>query len=155
MESHLLDRPQKRLYSEDVVKELREKAVNFLKDKLLPNNKIIKIVLIGSSVKNCFGEYEPPGFRDSLYSDFDFIVFVNDDYEIPIWFKREPRGKPFPDDKDNLAFRNTKVIEDKYDIEVFFIRESNFERLKELGEEAGIPMSSESKHKNKIVYSKY
>jgi len=67
-------------------------------------------------------EYEPQGFRNSLFSDFDFMVFVEDDHKIPPWLNREPGGKPFPDDNLNLAYRNRKFIENKYDVEIFFIR---------------------------------
>lgn len=125
-----------------------------MKSKLLPDEKIIKIILIGSSVKNTFGEYERPGFRGSLFSDFDFIVFVDDDYEIPEWLDREPDGKPFLDDSMNLAYRNKNFVEDKYDVEIFFIRKSNMQdpKIQELGELAGIPMTSESKHDHSIIY---
>ena len=55
----------------------------------------------------------------------------------------------------NLAYRNKKFIEDKYDVEVFFIRKSNAQKseIQQLGELAGIPMTSDSKHKHIIVYS--
>jgi len=122
----------------------------------LPDDKIIKIILIGSSIKNTFGEYEPLGFRGSLFSDFDFIVFIKDNYQIPTWLDIEPDGKPFPDKNLNLACRNKKFIENKYDAEVFFIRESNMQNLNicKLGELAGIPMILDSKHKHLIIYSK-
>lgn len=157
MEAHLKKRPQKKVFQKEKIDSLRNQAIEKIKSKLLPNEKIIKIILIGSSVKNSFGEYGPPGFRGSLFSDFDFIVFVEDDFEIPEWLDRETDGKPFPDDSMNLAYRNKKFIEDKYDVEVFFIRESNSQdsKIQELGELAGIPMTSDSKHKHLIVYSKY
>lgn len=63
-----------------------------------------------------------PGFRGSLYSDFDFIVFVEDNYEIPQLLNRELSGKPFSCDEMNLAYRNKKCIDDRYDVEIFFIR---------------------------------
>ena len=156
MEEHLKKRPQKKVFQKEEINSLKNQAIEKIRSKLLPDEKIIKIILIGSSVKNSFGEYEPPGFRGSLFSDFDFIVFVDDDFEIPKWLDREPDGKPFPDDDMNLAYRNKKFIENKYDIEVFFIRESNAQdpKIQELGEEAGIPMTSDSKHKHIIVYSK-
>ena len=49
-----------------------------------------------------------------------------------------------------------KFIEDKYDVEVFFIRKSNARdsEIQKLGELAGIPMISDSKHKHIIVYPK-
>lgn len=155
MEEHLKKRPQKKVFQKEEIDSLRNQAIEKVKSKFLPDEKIIKIILVGSSVKNSFGEYEPPGFRGSLFFDFDFIVFVDDDFEIPKWLDREPDGKPFPDDDMNLAYRNKKFIEDKYDIEVFFIRESNAQdpKIQELGEEAGIPMTSDSKHKHIIVYS--
>ena len=156
MEEHLRKRPNKKIFSEELIGVLREKAIDKIKSKLLPDKRIIKIILIGSSVKNNFGEYEQPGFRGSLFSDFDFIVFVDDDYEIPKWLEREPDGKPFPDDKLNLAYRNKNFVDGKYDIEVFFIRKSNMQdlKIKESGELAGIPMTSKSKHKHSIIYSR-
>jgi hypothetical protein len=156
MEEHLRKRPDKKIFSEELISVLRETAVDKIKSKLLPDKKIIKIILIGSSVKNTFGEYEPPGFRGSLFSDFDFIVFVDDDYEIPRWLDREPDGKPFPDDKLNLAYRNKNFVEGKYDVEVFFVRKSDMQdsKIQELGELAGIPMTKESKRKHLIIYSR-
>ena len=156
MEEHLKKRPQKKVFPKEEIDSLRNQAIEKIKSKLLPNEKIIKITLIGSSVKKSFGEYEPPGFRGSLFSDFDFIIFVDDDFEIPKWLDREPDGKPFPDDNMNLAYRNKKFIEDKYDVEVFFIRKSNAQNIEiqRLGEKAGIPMTSDSKNKHLIVYSK-
>ena len=154
MEEHLKKRPQKKVFQKEEIDSLRNEAIKKIKSKILPDEKIIKIILIGSSVKNSFGEYEPLGFRGSLFSDFDFIVFVEDNFEIPEWLDREPDGKPFPDDSMNLAYRNKKFIDDKYDVEVFFIRKSNMQdsKIQELGELAGIPMTSNSKHKHLIIY---
>jgi predicted nucleotidyltransferase len=156
MEEHLKKRSPKKVFQKEEIDSLRNQAIEKIKSKLLPDEKIIKIILIGSSVKNSFGEYEPPGFRGSLFSDFDFIVFVEENFEIPKWLDKEPDGKPFPDDSMNLAYRNKKFIDDKYDVEVFFIRESNAQdpEIKKLGELAGIPMTSYSKHKHIIIYSK-
>lgn len=156
MEAYLRERPRKSIFDKGEIRRLRDKAIGKLKLKLLPNDKIIKIVLIGSSVKNSFGKYENSGFRGSLFSDFDFIVFVEDDFEIPDWLIREPEGKPFSDNDMNLAYRNKKFIDDKYDAEVFFIRKSNFQnsKIQKEGESVGISMTSKSKHKHLIVYSK-
>ncbi len=155
MEEHLKKRPQKKVFQKGEIDSLRKRAIEKIKSKLLPDEKIIKIILIGSSVKKSFGEYESPGFRGSLFSDFDFIVFVEDNFEIPKWLNKEPDGKPFPDNSMNLAYRNKKFIDDKYDVEVFFIRKSNAQdpEIQKSGEEAGIPMTSDSKHPNLIVYS--
>ena len=155
-EKYLQLRPKKTVFASSTINRLRNKAIENIKDKLLPDKKILKIVLIGSSVKNTFGRYVPPGFRGSLYSDFDFIVFVNDDYKVPKWLNGEPNGKPFQDNKLNLAFRNNKFIEGKYDIEVFFIRESSLrdKNICKFGEMAGIPMTNKSKHKNQVVFEK-
>lgn len=156
MEEHLKKRPQKKVFQKEKIDCLRNQAIDKIKARLLPDEKIIKITLMGSSVKNTFGEYEPPGFRDSLFSDFDFIIFVEDNYKIPPWLDRKSDGKPFPEDIMNLAYRNKKFIENKYDVEVFFIRKSNMQdsKILELGELAGIPMTSKSKHKHFIVYTK-
>ncbi len=156
MEEHLEKRPPKRVFSTEEITWLRNQAIEKIKSKLLPDNKIIRIILIGGSVKGTFGKYEPPGFRGSLFSDFDFIVFVEDGYKIPTWLKKEPAGKPFSDDKLNLAYRKNKFVESKYDIEVFFIKRKNMTNVKiqELGEKAGIPMTPDSNHKHLVVYSK-
>ena len=153
-EKHLEFRPKKTIYPKAVQLKLRKKAIEKVKSKFLPNNRVIKIVLIGSVVKGGFGEYEPPGFRGSLYSDFDFIVFVEDSYKIPKWLKREPSGKPFSERKLNLAYRNRKFVDRKYDVEMFFIREKdmNNKRVQKLGERAGIPMTKNSRHKYLAVY---
>ncbi len=75
--------------------------------------------------------------------------------DIPKWLDREPYGKPFSDDKMNLAYRNKKFIENKYDIVVFFIKKSNMQnpKIQELGELAGIPMTRNSKYKHLIIHS--
>lgn len=154
MERHLDNRPTKKIFTKEIIESLRNQAIERVKSKFLPDNKIIKIILIGSAVKNSFGEYEPPGFRGSLFSDFDFIVFVENDYKIPGWLEREPSGKPFPDDKLNLAYRKKKFIESKYDVEVFFIRRKNMDdpNVQKLGELVGIPMKGNSKHKHLVIY---
>jgi len=156
MENYLKKRPPKKVFPTDLVESLKNKAIEKIKSKFLPDDKIIKIILIGSAVKNPFGEYKPPGFRESLYSDFDFIMFVENDYIIPKWLKKEPDGKPFPDDALNFAYRNKKFIEDKYDVEVFFIKRKNMTdpKIQKSGELAGIPMTAKSKHKHLVVYSK-
>ncbi len=149
-------RPKKKIFSKEKINSLRNQAITKIKSKLLPNEKIIKIILMGSSLKDTFGKYDPPGFRGSLFSDFDFIIFVENDYQIPKWLNREPKGKPFPEDKLNLAYRNKKFIENKYDAEIFFIKKSNMQnsRIQKLGEQAGIPMTPNSKHKHLVIYSK-
>ncbi|MBU1112134.1 MAG: hypothetical protein ABIG93_00815 [archaeon] len=156
MEDHLKSRPKKVPFKLSKQRELRKTAIHLVKNRLLPHQKIIKIILIGSSVKGNFGKYKSPGFRGSLYSDFDFIVFVDSYYKIPKWLKRELNGKPFADDKLNLAYRNKKLIDNKFDIEVFFVRKSSMKnpKIKKLGELAGIPMSKNSKHKHLVVYSR-
>ncbi len=156
MEEHLKERPAKMIFSEEEISKLRNKAIEKIKSKLLPNEGIIKIILIGSSVKNSFGEYEAPGFRGSLFSDFDFVIFIEDDYNIPQWLDKEPTGKPFPEDDMNLAYRSQKFIENKYDAEIFFIRKENMqsENVQQLGEAAGIPMTPNSNHKNIVVFEK-
>ncbi len=55
-------RPPKKIFPKEEVDSLREQAIDKIKSKLLPNEKIIKIIMIGSSVKNTFGEYEAPGY---------------------------------------------------------------------------------------------
>jgi len=156
MEEYLKNRPHKKVISEKEIEYLRNLAIDKIKSKLLPDEKIVKIILIGSSIKNSFGQYDSPGFRGRLFSDFDFIVFIEDDYQIPKWLNKEPDGKPFSDDNINLAFRNKKFIDDKYDVEVFFLRQSSFNNLiiQKQGELAGIPMTGNTKHKNLIVYTK-
>lgn len=156
MEEHLKTRPPKRVFDPERIVNLREKAITKICSDLLPEPLIQQIVLIGSSVKETFGEYDPPGFRGSLYSDFDFIVFVDDEYAIPSWLIREPDGKPFSDDRLNLAYRKTRYVDDIYDIEVFFITDSSFKDLniRDEAERAGIPMSEGSTHRFKRVYSR-
>ena len=157
MEEYLKHRPPKKILKNNMIISLRDKAVEKIKSKFLPDEKIIKIILIGSSIKDSFGEYEPPGFRGSFFSDFDFIVFVGDDYEIPKWLNKEPDAKPFPDHSMNLAYRNKEFVDNKYDIEILFIRKSNMQdsKIQELGELAGIPMTSTSKHKHLIIYENF
>lgn len=156
MEDYFKKRPPKKVFQVKVIERFRNKAVEEIKSKFLSDDKIIKIMLIGSSVKKTFGQYAPPGFRGSLYSDFDFIIFVEDNYKIPNWLNKEPTSKPFPEDKLNLAYRNKDFIENKYDLEVFFIRRKNMNdpKIQKLGEQAGIPMTKNSKHKHLLIYSK-
>lgn len=146
-------RPNKKKFPLKIQKELREEAISFIKDKFISDKNISKIILIGSSINGNFGEYESPGFRGSLYSDFDFIFFIKDDYRIPIWLRREPSGRPFPESRLNLAYRNKRAVDKKYDIEIFFIREKNANNplIQKLGEKAGIPMVKNSKHKYLVL----
>ncbi|MCK4553207.1 hypothetical protein KAT80_03310 [Candidatus Pacearchaeota archaeon] len=146
-------RPKKIKFPLEKQRNLRKKAIKIIKDKFLPNENILKIILIGSSVKETFGKYASQGFRGSLYSDFDFIFFINENYKIPKWLRKEPTGKPFPNNQLNLSYRNKKLVNGKYDIEVFFIREKNAKnkKIQKLGEVAGIPMTKKSKHKYMII----
>lgn len=149
------NRPDKKKFSIDLVEKLRNNAIEKIKQKFLPDDKIIKIYLIGSSVKNDFGKYDPPGFRGSMYSDFDFIVFVEDDYIIPD-LEKEPAGRPFPDDSLNLAYRLKNFVEDKYDAEIFFIRRGTMEnvQIRESAEAKNceIPFDEDSQWPHIIVY---
>ncbi len=156
MEKHLRKRPSKKVFQVKEIERLRSKAIEKIKAKFLPDSKIIKIIMIGSAVRNSFGMYKSPGFRGSLYSDFDFIIFVEDNYEIPKWLDKELTGKAFQDDELNLAHRQKGFIENKYDVEIFFIRRKDMKNpeIQKLGEVAGIPMTEKSKHKHLIVYSK-
>jgi len=157
MEEHLESRPKKEIFPLEKQEVLRAKAIEKFKEKFLPDDKIIKVIMIGGSVKGKFGKYEEPGFRGSIYSDFDFIVFVEEDYEIPDWLEREPKGKPFWDHPElNLSYKSRKFVEDKYNIEVFFVRKSTMENIdfQKLGESAGIPMIENSKIIHIEVYKK-
>lgn len=155
MEQHLVSCPRKTVFDESEQISLRSEAMQKIQTILLPNALVQKIVLIGSSVKGSFGKYDPPGFRGSLYSDFDFIVFVDDAYEIPSALTPEPEGKPFSDITLNLAFRMPKFLRDTYDAEVFFIREThaNGVKIQKIGEDAGIPMTENSLHPHIVVYT--
>ena len=50
MEEHLKKRPQKKVFQKEEIDSLRNQAIEKVKSKLLPDEKIIKIILIGSSV---------------------------------------------------------------------------------------------------------
>lgn len=156
MEDHLKTRPSKKSFPQDVQIVLRERAIDKIKHAFFPNPDIEKIILIGSSVKGTFGEYEAPGFRGSLFSDFDFIFIVDDNYKIPEWLDKEPDGKPFPEENLNLAYRNKCFIEEKYDCEFFFIHKSSLklDNFIELAEKAGIPLKTDSRIKHLVVYPK-
>jgi predicted nucleotidyltransferase len=149
-------RPKKTKFSLRIQKELREKAIKLIKEEFLPDKDILKIILIGSSVKGNFGQYDSPGFRRSLYSDFDFIFLIKDNYKIPNWLKKEPSAKPFLDNRLNLTYRNKKVIDNKYDIEIFFIRETDAKNkeIQKLGEKAGIAITKNTKNKYIVIYKK-
>lgn len=155
MEPHLKTRPQKTPFPIQKQLELQALAIEKIKTTLLPNAGIKKIVLIGSSVKGTFGTYASPGFRGSLYSDFDFIIFVTDAYQIPKTLTPEPDGKPFDEDELNLAYRESNFLLNKYDAEIFFIRESSLNNPKVItaAEQAGIPATKQSKHPSVQVYS--
>lgn len=160
MEEHLKRRPPKTPFSEEKIRSLRAEAIQKIKSTFLPDEKIIKILLIGSSIKNTFGKYEPPGFRGSLFSDFDFLFFVEDAFEIPDWLTRERDGRPFPEQFSdaNLAFRQKNFVQNQYDAEIFFIRKSTWKNpeIQALGERknTGIPMTPDSQHKHWIIYSR-
>ncbi len=152
----MIKRPPKKIYHIQEIEKLRNRAIEKIKTLFLPDEKIIKICLIGSSVKNNFGKYDPPGFRGSLYSDFDFIVFVEDNYKIPKWVIKEPLGKPFSRDEINLAYRIKNFIDNKHDAEIFFIRKKNMhnKQIQEEGELAGIPMTPKSKNLSILIFEK-
>lgn len=154
MESHLSTRPKKTPFSLAEQQRLRTLAIENIHTQFMPNEEILKIFLIGSSVKGTFGAYEAPGFRGSLFSDFDFIFFVKDLYTIPERLEREPYGKPFADDALNLAYRQKNFVEETYDAELFFIRESSLqqETFRIAAESAGIPLDEESSHPHLIIY---
>ena len=147
-------RPNKVIFPLEIQKQLREKAIVEIKKRSLPDKGVIKIIMIGSSVKGQFGQYDPPGFRNSLFSDFDFIFIVRDDYEIPEWLRREISAKPFSDDSLNLAYRNFKLVDNKYDVEMFFMREKNFNNSEIVAEaeRAGIPLGNNNDIEHLVVF---
>jgi len=151
-------RPEKKTYSAETTRLLRNRAVKKIKSIFLPDDKVIKIFLIGSSVKGHFGEYESPGFRGSLYSDFDFIIFVEDSYQISICLKKQPDAKPFPKDDLNLSYRIKNFVDNKYDAEIFFVRRSTMENteIERMAEKPGceIPFSEKSRWKHIVIYSR-
>lgn len=154
MEAHLKSRPKKTIFDLNKQQELRKIAIQQIGKLLLPNDDILKIILIGSSVKGTFGSYEAPGFRGSLFSDFDFIVFVKDAYVIPGFLEPEPNGKPFEDEGLNLAYRQKNFVEGKYDTEIFFIRESSLQNknVRLFAESAGVPLDEHSQNPFITVY---
>lgn len=146
MEPYLQSRPKKVPFAIAEQQRLRALAIEKIQILFLPNEGINKIILIGSSVKGTFGAYEAPGFRGSLFSDFDFIFFVKDGYTIPNWLEREPNGKPFGKEELDLAYRQKKFVEDTYDAEIFFLRESSLQdkNIVLSAEAAGIPLNNQS-----------
>lgn len=154
MESHLATRPSKTPFLIEEQIRLRGLAIDAVRNLLLPDPGIQKILLIGSSVKGSFGQYQPPGFRGSLYSDFDFIMYVTDEYLIPAQLKRELDGKPFARNDLNLTYRIKNLVEKKYDAEIFFVRDGARldDSICKEGERAGIPMSAESPNPNIVVF---
>ncbi len=154
METHLQSRPKKTPFAQAEQERLRALAIEKIQALFLPNDKIIRIALMGSSVKGTFGGYEAPGFRGSLFSDFDFIVFVKDDYVIPSWLEREPNGKPFGNEELDLAYRQKKFIEETYDAEIFFIREKSLKdhQNRSSAEAAGIPLDAHSSNPFIIIW---
>lgn len=56
----------------------------------------------------------------------------------------------------NLTYRNKDFIDDTYDVEIFFVRRKNMydKKIQVEGELAGIPMTTESKNKYMLIYSK-
>ena len=79
---------------------------------------------------------------------------MKDTYTIPDRLEREPDGKPFADDALNLAYRQKNFVEEKYDAELFFIRESSLqqETFCTAAESAGIPSSEESQYPHLVIY---
>lgn len=154
MEPYLKTRPSKTPFPILEQERLRALAINKIKNTFLPNDGVRKIILIGSSVKDTFGEYQPPGFRGSLFSDFDFIVFVANDYQIPADLEREVSAKPFPADTLNLAYRVKKFVENTFDAKIFFVREHSLSDIdfRNTAEAEGIPLVDESGHPKLIVY---
>ncbi len=53
-EKHLKSRPKITPYPKTIQSNLKKKAIKKIKSKFLPNNKIIKIILIGNIIKNTF-----------------------------------------------------------------------------------------------------
>ena len=154
MEAHLHTRPNKTPFAQAEQERLRTLSIEKIQALFLPNDKIIKIFLIGSSVKGTFGAYETPGFRGSLFSDFDFIFFVTDDYTIPDWLECEPNGKPFGKVELDLAYRQKKLIENAYDAELFFIRSSSLQdhQIRSSAEAAGIPLDEQSSNPFIVIW---
>lgn len=155
MEKYLQSRPIKTPFDPAKQERLRNLAIEAIKRFLLPNDQIVKIILIGSSIRSSFGKYESPGFRGSLFSDFDFIIFVKDAYDIPTSLEREMDGKPFQNNDLNLAYRKRQFVEGLYDAEIFFIHESTLSdsSAQKEAELAGIPIpGSSTKHPFIAVY---
>ena len=109
------------IYPKDKQDQLRDLAIEKLKLRLLPDSNIIKFLLIGSATDNTFGEYSVPNGQGRLYSDFTFIVFIEDSYSFPDWLEKDALEGVY-------QFYNKKnFLFNKYELKIGFVYKEDME----------------------------
>ncbi|MDP3918528.1 MAG: hypothetical protein Q8Q35_01305 [Nanoarchaeota archaeon] len=109
------------IYPKDKQDQLRDLVIEKLKLRLLPDSNIIKFLLIGSATDNTFGEYSVPNGQGRLYSDFTFIVFIEDSYSFPDWLEKDALEGVY-------QFYNKKnFLFNKYELKIGFVYKEDME----------------------------
>jgi len=142
-------RPRKNVFPIKIQNEIHKRAKEFVLKDLLPNPKINRMIIIGSSVKKKFGKYEKQ-FKNRIYSDIDVIVFVEDSFKPSKKWKKHFFCKLY-----NVY--EIKRLEKKYLIHYAFTKKSIYTKKKyqKEAEKYGIALAlKKSKHKYITWYEK-
>ena len=143
------ERPKKIILSKNKQKTIFEKAKAFVMKDLLPNPKINKIIVFGSIAKGTYGRYIKP-YKHRSYSDVDFLVFVENEFNAPKTWNIHYSGKLY-------SVYNRIKLEHRILIQYMICKKksySNKNNQKE-AEKWGAPLALEkSKNKHFIIYEK-
>ncbi len=153
-------KPTKKIYSRKEHSRILRESTDYIKRNLLPDSRVVRIMITGSLVKDDFGEYDKPldeekyGYRQ--VSDIDCVAFVDDDYSPKLEWKLVAR-RPVGIDPPFWEVYRIGLLEEKYPVECLFIKGSilGIPEAIEIGENKGIPMKPDSsKNKHIIIYQR-
>lgn len=152
-EDYEQERPEKDIFSQPRQKAILKQVREFVKDDLLPNPKINKIILFGSLAEGKFGRYKQE-YKGRIYSYIDILLLVDNDFEVPDSWELHFAGDP-EFEGDLYQVYNQKKLESKYLMQYMVCREKSYRREenREVAEKWGVPLKlEESEHEHQVIY---
>ena len=128
-------------------RKILKKAKDFILKDLLPNDKINKIIVLGSIVKGTFGRYEK-AFKKRRYSDIDVLLLVENDFKVPKRWKTHLKSHLY-----NVY--DIRKLDNKVLIQYIVCKKRSYQNKKHQkeAEKWGVPLLlKKSKHKFIVLY---
>ena len=147
MEEYMNQRPERVPFPKDVQKKLIERVKEFVRNQLLPNQNINKIILFGSLATGEFGKYEGQ-FQGRIFSDIDLLLLVENTFQVPGNWRIQYEGELY-----NIY--NAGLL-DGFLIQYMVCKRSVYENPDSQidAEDLGVPLLKKTKHKHIVLYKK-